>query len=95
MLKRTIPATMLIRILSEIVKEHGDLPVYLKDPDTRYRMEIGILVKEENLVEEYPKRIEIRASYYGNPKGDVNEYEQKYAQVHPNNTSEQAQKQGD
>lgn len=67
---RTCAASQLIDRLREMVDQHGDLPVYLRDPDTDYLLPIGLLHKREDAVEEWPARLEIRSTYGGRPDGD-------------------------
>ncbi len=62
-------ASELINVLRDIIAEHGDLPVVTKDPDTGWRLEIGVVYRDSNNIEGYPRRIEIRSSYHDRPKG--------------------------
>lgn len=65
----TYRASELIVALQKLIAAHGDLPVVTKDPDTGWRMEIGVVHRPEKRIEEWPERIEIRTSYYGRPDG--------------------------
>lgn len=70
-LDKTYLANQLVNKLNDLVKKHGDLPVYLNDPDSQYRLEIGIIHRPANFPNEWPERFEIKACYYGRPKGNV------------------------
>ena len=65
-------ASEVIIFLQKLVEKHGDLPLCAKDPDTHWRLRIGIVHKSENTAEEWPERFEIRTAYYTDPKGDIN-----------------------
>ena len=67
--KTTYRASEVVALLQKIIAEHGDLPVVTKDPDTGWRMEIGIVHKPANLVESWPARIEILTDYHCRPDG--------------------------
>ncbi len=69
--KRTGTAAQLIARLQELVREHGDLPVYADDPDTGWRLPIGVVHRPASEKEEWPERIEIKSEYDGRPKGDL------------------------
>ena len=68
-MERHYKASELIEKLTELIKEHGDLPVIADDPDTGWRMRIGIVHRAEDKGEEYPERFEIKTEYYGDPEG--------------------------
>jgi hypothetical protein len=59
----------LILKLQEMLENHGDLPVVTCDPDTGYRMEIGVEHEAAADLEEWPERIEITSTYCGRPSG--------------------------
>ncbi len=65
----TYKASELIIKIQDLINQHGDVPVIANDPDTGYRLEIGIVFRPENKVEEYPDRFEIKSTYYGRPEG--------------------------
>lgn len=67
--KKTCTTTQLIAGLQKQLRERGDLPVYLDDPDTNWVLPIGIMFRE---ADEYdPARLEITSGYYGRPEGDL------------------------
>lgn len=72
-LERTYRASELIERLQKLITEHGDLPVYADDPDTDYRMEIGLIYKPAKPEEEWPERFEIKIDYHGRPEGHFKE----------------------
>ena len=59
----------LLQKLQEMLETHGDLPVVLADPDTGWRMEIGVTHDEADDIEEWPERIEVNGAYSGRPSG--------------------------
>lgn len=70
MLEKTVTLSDLIQRLQEYRDKYGDLPVYARDADTRWRLPIGVVYRTENKAEEWPERVEIRTDYHGRPKGD-------------------------
>ena len=72
---KTYMASELILKLVEFVNEHGDMPVVADDPDTDWRLEIGVVVKEADDDEGWPKRIEIKSCYHDfwRPAGNCDE----------------------
>jgi hypothetical protein len=64
-------ASDLMRRLQQFIDTHGDLDICLRDPDTRYRMPIGLRYKEAHMIEKWPARFEITASYYHPPIGSI------------------------
>ena len=65
----TYRASELVKTLQELISRHGDLPVVAKDPDTGWRMEIGIVHKSVKPKEQYPEHLEIRTDYHSRPQG--------------------------
>lgn len=64
-------ASAVIEALQALIDQHGDLPVCADDPDTGWRLPIGIVHKAENKPEERPERFEIKTEYHGDPGGLV------------------------
>ena len=64
-------ASEVIIALQKLIDKHGDLKVCADDPDTSYRMRIGVVHKEENRCEECPERFEIKTEYGDTPEGLV------------------------
>lgn len=70
-LEKSCTATQLIGALRKMVEQHGDLPVYSDDPDTSWRLPIGLMHKPANESEEWPERLEIKTNYHRRPDGDL------------------------
>lgn len=68
--KRTCKASQLVARLHDLIAMHGDLPVYARDADTRWRLPIGLLFREAQPGQERPARFEITAAYHERPRGD-------------------------
>lgn len=64
-------ASDVVRRLLALISEYGDLPVCADDPDTGYRMPIGLIYKSENAQEGWPGRFEVKTEYYSTPDGLV------------------------
>jgi hypothetical protein len=62
-------ASEVIEVLQTLINKHGDLPVCADDPDTGFRMQIGIVHKPEDIDEEWPERFEIKTDYNSEPRG--------------------------
>jgi len=62
-------ASDVINHLERLIARHGDLKICADDPDTDYRMEIGIVHKNFNRIEGWPERFEIKTDYHCSPKG--------------------------
>ena len=72
-LEPTGKASQLIARLQALIAEHGDLPVYLDDPDTNWLMPIGC---EKFFGTEYYGRQDVQvicitSCYSGRPDGDL------------------------
>ena len=70
-LAKTCTASQLVARLQSLIAMHGDLPVYARDTDTRWRLPIGLMHKPANEAEEWPERLEIKTNYHGRPDGDL------------------------
>ena len=68
--ERTCTASQLVARLQELIAQHGDLPVYARDADTRYRLPIGLEFRDEQPREGRPVRFEITTDYHDRPRGD-------------------------
>lgn len=68
--ERTCSALQLIAELQRLVSEHGDLPVFVRDADTSYRLPLGLMFREAQPLEDRPKRFEICSEYFVRPRGD-------------------------
>lgn len=70
--KKYCKASALVDALMRAIKDHGDLPICLDDPDTGWQMEIGLELAE---VDEYepdePRRLQITSAYNGKPDGYI------------------------
>jgi hypothetical protein len=67
--RQTCMASELIKRLNKLVATYGDLPVYVNDPDTQWRLPVGLTYQA--VEDSFPDRLEIKASYYGRPEGDI------------------------
>lgn len=64
-------ASQLIERLYQMIAEHGDVPVLVRDTDTEWLLPVG-LVGISTPDEDWPsKRIEIRSSYHRLPDGYI------------------------
>ena len=66
-------ASEVIKAIQLLIDKHGDLPVCADDPDTAWRMRIGIIFKQCDVKEERPDRFEIKTDYHIEPKGLIGE----------------------
>ncbi len=64
-------ASKVIQVIQGLIDKHGDLPLCADDPDTGWRMQIGIIHKPEDINEKWPERFEIKTDYHGVPKGII------------------------
>jgi hypothetical protein len=62
-------ASAVIDALQKLIDQHGDLPVCADDPDTGWRLAIGIVHKTECEPEEWPERFEVKTDYGDDPRG--------------------------
>lgn len=65
--RKTLKASELISVLVQAISEHGDLPVYLDDPDTGWLLGVNINTDTKRRLEDYPQYDEvftIVASYH-------------------------------
>jgi hypothetical protein len=62
-------ASDVVQAIELLIFKHGDMPLCADDPDTSWRMRIGIVFKPENPKENWPARFEIKTSYSGKPPG--------------------------
>jgi hypothetical protein len=69
-LTKTCTASQLVARLQELIARHGDLPVYARDADTRWRLPIGLMFREAQPEEERPARFEVCTDYHDRPRGD-------------------------
>jgi hypothetical protein len=61
-------ASQLVERLQALIKEHGDLPVFARDPDTRYRLPVGLEFRERDADGERPARFEVTTAYHDEPR---------------------------
>jgi len=64
-------ASQVIKALQKLIDIHGDLPVCLDDPDSGYKLKIGVIYRKEKNIEELPERLEILANYEDKPEGEI------------------------
>jgi len=64
-------ASQVIKALRKLIDIRGDLPVCLDDPDSGYKLRIGIIHRKQKTIEELPERFEIRANYDDQPEGEI------------------------
>lgn len=64
-------ASDVINALERLIEKYGDLPVCADDPDTSWRMPIGIVHKADDKIEEWPERFEVKTDYHSEPKGKI------------------------
>jgi len=64
-------ASMAVKALEKLIAEYGDLPICADDPDTSYRLPIGIVFKPADKIEGWPARFEIKTEYHYDPKGMI------------------------
>lgn len=64
-----VKASKVVKALQKLIDDHGDLPICADDPDTGYRLPIGVIHKPKK--EELPERFEIQTDYNGDPKGFI------------------------
>jgi len=69
-LEQTCTASQLVERLQSLIVEHGDLPVYLRDPDTSWRLPVGLMFRAAQPGWPRPDRFEITGAYSGRPRGD-------------------------
>jgi hypothetical protein len=67
----TCKASVLVKRLQEFINTHGDLPIYVDDPDTHWRLPIGLVFRPTRENEGLPNRFEIKTEYHRRPKGDL------------------------
>ena len=68
----TLPkASKVIEAIQKLIDKHGDLPLCADDPDTSWRMQIGVVHRPENVDEDWPERFEIKTDYHHDPKGVI------------------------
>lgn len=72
-MERTFLASELITRLHLLINRYGDLPVIAFDPDTCWRLEIGVVYVPADTANEYPERFEIQTEYNGRPDGNVDD----------------------
>lgn len=74
----TVPkASEVIEAIKSLIDKHGDLPICADDPDSGWRMRIGIVFKTANVAEEWPKRFEVKTDYIMDPKGLIGQAEEE------------------
>lgn len=83
-LNRTCTASQLIERLKTLIAEHGDLHVYARDADTRYRLPIGLMFRAEQPEEDRPARFEITTDYHNRPRADFDQETKPTAGNPPN-----------
>jgi hypothetical protein len=71
MMEQTCTASKLVMRLRELIEKHGDLPVYARDPDTHWRLPVGLRFRDAQPEEERPARFEIESEYHFRPRGDL------------------------
>lgn len=69
-LDRTCKASQLVARLLVLMFKYGDLPVYARDPDSRYRLPIGLMYRKEDPGNDRPARFEITTDYHDRPRAD-------------------------
>jgi hypothetical protein len=69
--KSTCLASELVEALKNHIERFGDRPVYAHDPDTDWRLPIGLVVSEADPDEGLPERFEITTDYHARPEGDL------------------------
>lgn len=69
-LDKTCTASQLVARLQSLIAMHGDLPVYARDADTRWRLPIGLMFREAQPDNDRQERFEITTDYHGRPRAD-------------------------
>jgi hypothetical protein len=57
--------------LQSLIDAHGDLPVYVRDADTEWRLPVGLVYQSAAESDEGAEQFEIRTDYYGEPRGYI------------------------
>lgn len=66
-------ASEVITVLNDLIEKHGDLPICVDDPDTSWRLRMGIVYREKNISEGYQERFEIKTEFHGDPEDLIGE----------------------
>lgn len=69
--KQTCLASELLEALRLHIERFGDRPVYAHDPDTDWRLPIGLVARSPDSEKELPARFEITSDYHARPEGDL------------------------
>lgn len=69
-LDKTCTASQLVARLQSLIAMHGDLPVYARDADTRWRLPIGLMFREAQPEDDRQARFEITTDYHERPRAD-------------------------
>lgn len=64
----------LVYVLQTLMEEHGDVPVFAMDADTRTPRPIGVVHKSQTTG--YPARLEINSTWAGQPNGFIKRMEE-------------------
>lgn len=67
---KTCSASQLIARLQNLIDQHGDLPVYARDADTKWRLPIGLMFRDAQPNDGRVARFEITTSYHYRPQSD-------------------------